>query len=412
MNDNDFRNESQRYFDEMMKLYAKSGNANSNAEGVQSGPSSALGNSIPVNNNSATQRINNAERMSDNNMPEPEINLNEVREMPQGQTVTEQQSSMMREIPQGQTVTEQQSSMMREIPQGQTVTGQQPNMMREIPQGQTSTEQQPSMMREIPQGQTVTEQQQSVMREMPQGQTVTEQQPGMMREIPQGQTGMETQNRLMRETMDRNGDDSQKSAVERLAENIFSEAEISNMENDVREDESNFENRFPSPIIPDFIRQSSPRQENKPVTVTEPGISSRTTGRTANPVNSEHGFLKVEVRTGENGIPVSGAAVSVTKKNGKEEDIMFTGITDESGSVPIIELPAPPMGTGNTPESFEHYETYMVSAYSNGFYREVSENVPVFSGITSIQRFNLIPEPFNYDDMGRSIVNENTEPNF
>lgn len=327
MNDNDFRNESQRYFDEMMKLYAKSGNANSNAEGVQSGPSSALGNSIPVNNNSATQRINNAERMSDNNMSEPEINLNEVREMPQGQTGTEQQ-------------------------------------------------------------------------------------PGMMREIPQGQTGMETQNRLMRETMDRNGDDSQKSAVERLAENIFSEAEISNMENDVREDESNFENRFPSPIIPDFIRQSSPRQENRPVTVTEPGISSRTTGRTANPVNSEHGFLKVEVRTGENGIPVSGAAVSVTKKNGKEEDIMFTGITDESGSVPIIELPAPPMGTGNTPESFEHYETYMVSAYSNGFYREVSENVPIFSGITSIQRFNLIPEPFNYDDMGRSIVIENTEPDF
>ena len=378
MNDNDFRNESQRYFDEMMKLYAKSGNANSNAEGVQSGPSSALGNSIPVNNNSATQRINNAERMSDNNMSEPEINLDEVREMPQGQTVTEQQSSMMREMPQGQTGTEQQSNMMREMPQGQTGT----------------------------------ERQQSMMREMPQGQTVTEQQSNMMREMPQGQTGMETQNRLMRETMDRNGDDSQKSAVERLVENIFSEAEISNMENDVREDESNFENRFPSPIIPDFIRQSSPRQENKPVTVTEPGISSRTTGRTANPVNSEHGFLKVEVRTGENGIPVSGAAVSVTKKNGKEEDIMFTGITDESGSVPIIELPAPPMGTGNTPESFEHYETYMVSAYSNGFYREVSENVPIFSGITSIQRFNLIPEPFNYDDMGRSIVIENTEPDF
>ena len=395
MNDNDFRNESQRYFDEMMKLYAKSGNANSNAEGVQSGPSSALGNSIPVNNNSATQRINNAERMSDNNMSEPEINLNEVREMPQGQTGTEQQPGMMREIPQGQTVTEQQSNMMREMPQGQTVTERQPGMMREMPQGKTGTEQQSG-----------------VMREMPQGQTVTEQQPGMMREIPQGQTGMETQNRLMRETMDRNGDDSQKSAVERLAENIFSEAEISNMENDVREDESNFENRFPSPIIPDFIRQSSPRQENRPVTVTEPGISSRTTGRTANPVNSEHGFLKVEVRTGENGIPVSGAAVSVTKKNGKEEDIMFTGITDESGSVPIIELPAPPMGTGNTPESFEHYETYMVSAYSNGFYREVSENVPIFSGITSIQRFNLIPEPFNYDDMGRSIVIENTEPDF
>ena len=395
LNDNDFRNESQRYFDEMMKLYAKSGNANSNAEGVQSGPSSALGNSIPVNNNSATQRINNAERMSDNNMPEPEINLNEVREMPQGQTGTERQQSMMREMPQGQTGTEQQPGMMREIPQGQTVTEQQSNMMREMPQGQTVTERQPGMMRE-----------------MPQGQTVTEQQSNMMREIPQGQTGMETQNRLMRETMDRNGDDSQKSAVERLAENIFSEAEISNMENDVREDESNFENRFPSPIIPDFIKQSSPRQENRPVTVTEPGISSRTTGRTANPVNSEHGFLKVEVRTGENGIPVSGAAVSVTKKNGKEEDIMFTGITDESGSVPIIELPAPPMGTGNTPESFEHYETYMVSAYSNGFYREVSENVPIFSGITSIQRFNLIPEPFNYDDMGRSIVIENTEPDF
>ena len=142
LNDNDFRNESQRYFDEMMKLYAKSGNANSNAEGVQSGPSSALGNSIPVNNNSATQRINNAERMS-----EPEINLNEVREMPQGQTVTEQQSSMMRETPQGQTGTERQSNMMREMPQSQTVKETQNSMMRETKHRKTNNSQQTTFKR-------------------------------------------------------------------------------------------------------------------------------------------------------------------------------------------------------------------------------------------------------------------------
>lgn len=139
-------------------------------------------------------------------------------------------------------------------------------------------------------------------------------------------------------------------------------------------------------------------------------ISDAAESKPEPPVYSDHGFLKVEVRTGGNGLPVSGAAVTVSEKNGSGENLIFSGITDESGEVGTIKLPAPNNSMGSEPSSFSSYAVYTVSAYFKGFYRSVSADVPVFAGITSIQRFDLIPLPYDYDDSGQSIVNENTEP--
>lgn len=149
----------------------------------------------------------------------------------------------------------------------------------------------------------------------------------------------------------------------------------------------------PIPVIPDNI------------------ISDKAENQTESPVNSEYGFLKVEVRTGRNGFPVPGAAITVSEKNGIGENIIFSGITDESGGVETIKLPAPKNSKGSEPSTFSSYAVYTVSAYVKGFYRSVSADVPIFAGITSIQRFDLIPLPYDYDDSGQSIVNENTEPN-
>lgn len=172
--------------------------------------------------------------------------------------------------------------------------------------------------------------------------------------------------------------------------------------------------RFPEPVIPEFIRKQSaeaaPPDMRGSAAPDHGKMPAEHTPDDGKLPYTDHGFLKVEARTGDNGLPVPNAAITVVRKNGKEEELVFSGVTDESGSVERIKLPAPPNLKTNAPESFQNYAVYTVSAYVKDFYREVSADVPVFAGVTSIQRFNLIPMPFNFDDNGRSITFENTEP--
>ena len=177
--------------------------------------------------------------------------------------------------------------------------------------------------------------------------------------------------------------------------------------------ETDFEERFPEPVIPEFIRESN--MSGDPGAVGEDTkrgyrrISAQRVDEESVPY-TDYGFLKVEVRTADNSMPVPNAAVTVVKKGENGDELIFSGSTDESGSVKKIKLPAPPNTKRVLPESFQNYAVYTVSVYSDGYYRAVSSDVPVFGGITSIQRFNLIPIPFSYQDNGQSIVNENTEP--
>ena len=176
------------------------------------------------------------------------------------------------------------------------------------------------------------------------------------------------------------------------------------------------ENRFPEPVIPEFMR--NPPQEPQSPNMRRNNsqdygkMSAEHTPDDGKIPYTDYGFLKVETRTGDNGMPVPNAAITVVRKNGKEEELVFSGVTDESGSIEKIKLPAPPNLKTNAPESFQNYAVYTVSAYLKDYYREVSTDVPVFAGVTSIQRFNLIPMPFNFEDNGRSITFENTEPIF
>lgn len=201
-----------------------------------------------------------------------------------------------------------------------------------------------------------------------------------------------------------------------IADQTANEPKISPQTEPVKsmpEDSVSFESRFPVPIIPDFIQNPEPPVRDEKM-YTRPDYGKMSDIAPQNEQNAsftDQGFLKVEVRTGENGIPVPNASVVVTKKNGVKDDVVFTGATDESGSVPRITLPAPYNRKGDTPGSFQNYAMYTVSAYYKDFYREVSSDVPVFAGVTSIQRFNLIPMPFNYDDNGQSVNHQNTVPN-
>lgn len=130
----------------------------------------------------------------------------------------------------------------------------------------------------------------------------------------------------------------------------------------------------------------------------------------SNLLENKWGYLKVTVRTGSNGIPVPNASVTISRRyDGKEEIIRMT-TTDINGDTEIFKLSAPAQGSGSAPQDYDNYSVYDVAVYSKGYYREVSRNVPIFENITSIQGFNLIPEPYSFDSGGNFISYGNQEP--
>lgn len=152
-------------------------------------------------------------------------------------------------------------------------------------------------------------------------------------------------------------------------------------------DENKMEERFPPPELPDFIRAKNSGSDN-----------------------DSFGFLKVSVKTGNGGIPIENSAVTVSQTVDGEEKIIKLMLTNSSGDTDTIKLPAPKKPSGNQPEDFEHYSTYNISAFSEGYFREESRNAPIFEGITSIQTFFLVPEPYNYDSNQDTLNYRNDEP--
>lgn len=152
--------------------------------------------------------------------------------------------------------------------------------------------------------------------------------------------------------------------------------------------------------LPDYNIQDPPEHSEIP----------EQTPPSSNPMENKWGYLKITVRTGSNGIPIPNASVTISRRyDGKEEIIRFT-TTDINGDTEIFRLSAPSQGIGNQPQDFDNYSVYDIAVYAKGYYREVSRNVPIFEGITSIQAFNLIPEPYSFDSGGNYISYGNQEP--
>ena len=98
------------------------------------------------------------------------------------------------------------------------------------------------------------------------------------------------------------------------------------------------------------------------------------------------GFLRVAVSSAEGAIPAEGARVTVTAKDGREW-VLFT---DESGLTAPLELPAPPATSSQSALSEDPYASYRVTVDKDGFYRQITERVPVFAGVTARQGISLI----------------------
>ena len=114
---------------------------------------------------------------------------------------------------------------------------------------------------------------------------------------------------------------------------------------------------------------------------------------------SEYGELLIRVFTAGIALPVEGADVRIEGSEESNRDIHYFVTTDRSGLGERIALPAPPAALSLLPGGKKGFADYTVAVFKEGFYPVLLKNVPLFSGVTSIQTVELIPWPsYNKDE--------------
>ena len=98
------------------------------------------------------------------------------------------------------------------------------------------------------------------------------------------------------------------------------------------------------------------------------------------------GYLEVFVRTAGGSLPVEGARVLVSRE-GVESTVRFT---NESGMTERMTLPAPALSESEAAGGKTPFYEYRVEVTRDGFYRQITERVPIFPGVIARQPINLI----------------------
>ncbi|MDO4155578.1 MAG: hypothetical protein Q4D37_02220 [Oscillospiraceae bacterium] len=128
--------------------------------------------------------------------------------------------------------------------------------------------------------------------------------------------------------------------------------------------------------------------------------------------NTAYGFLKVITRTGSEALPLPNVTVTVSAMEEGNSRLYFSGMTNESGETDHIPLPAPELNPNASSTDRQLYQSYDVTVYHPDYFRMESRGLPIFPGITSLQKFAMIPLPKRPGENPPTVVYENTEPRF
>lgn len=102
------------------------------------------------------------------------------------------------------------------------------------------------------------------------------------------------------------------------------------------------------------------------------------------------GGLIVSVTTLRGLYPVASALVTVFTGDRANMQIIEMDTTNESGKSKVFRLDAPARSESlEASENKKPYSTYNVSVRSDGYVEQIAMNVPIFSGVVSMQGFDL-----------------------
>ena len=110
------------------------------------------------------------------------------------------------------------------------------------------------------------------------------------------------------------------------------------------------------------------------------------------------GYLIVNVSTARGAIPLENASVTISDHEAEGNPIVTVVSTDNSGKTPRLALQAPDRANSMSPDKARPYATYLIEVVKEGYYPVTDSNVPIFSGITSIQPVEMIPLAENNSD--------------
>ena len=107
--------------------------------------------------------------------------------------------------------------------------------------------------------------------------------------------------------------------------------------------------------------------------------------------NPQIGELRIQASTGGRAVPIAGAEVTVSREFADGTKVFATGITDGSGILDGIRLPAPDKSRSQSPETGKPtFAAYNVTVSHPQFQTQVFTRVPVFEGIKSIQPVRFV----------------------
>lgn len=124
--------------------------------------------------------------------------------------------------------------------------------------------------------------------------------------------------------------------------------------------------------------------------------------------NPETGALRIETYASDRAFAVPSARVMVFLPLDSGNITLYDGITDISGSSERIVLPAPPRSLSMSPNSGNilPYSAYTVYIEHPSYVRALFNNVPVFSGIESVQPVQMLAKVAGLSEPDPIIVNE------
>ncbi len=120
------------------------------------------------------------------------------------------------------------------------------------------------------------------------------------------------------------------------------------------------------------------------------------------------GGMQVNVTTLGRLYPVKGAIITVFTGEVGNATVVETGITDESGKSGVFNLKTPPKADSQQAENggVIPYANYNVSVKSDGYVEQIAMNVPVFSGVVSVQGVDLLPVAAAGQNTSPQIIQE------
>ncbi len=131
-----------------------------------------------------------------------------------------------------------------------------------------------------------------------------------------------------------------------------------------------------------------------------------------NPTDAETGtgFLQVRVSSGRDALPIKDARVVVSRPEGSGNGNRLVLITDADGMTAFIALPTVDKALSQSPGVTEPFSTYSIRTEAPDQLTVINLHVPIFDGVSSIQRVDMVGPEENYSGDGLVIFDERVVP--